>query len=1060
MKNNDKSLFNKSFLQKKLNDYKVEVQNHSSIFRKYDETNKKEESIKADFLNDIFGKILGYEIDISNLEYNLDKEYKTDITAKQVDGVLGFITKDKKDVRVIIEIKGYNTKHLESIEEQAFGYRNKIEGIEWVITSNFREFRLYSSYSGQVKYYSWSLKELSESIEKQKEFYFLLAKDRLFTSQTLNSPTHQLLDENKELEETITQKFYSEYKNIRIKLFTHLSEQNLHKEPTILLSKAQKILDRIIFICFCQNFTLLPDKSLQNVVDNAKYSYEDTTIWKQLKGLFKAINEGWPKKDINKFNGGLFANDIELDELILQDNIFTEVINISKWDFSSDLSVNILGHIFEQSITDLEEIKANITNNLYNKKQGKQKRDGVFYTPDYITQYIVEQAVGGWLNEQKEALGINELTPQEISNEKNKKNKKTINPNQELINRYKLYAEKLKQIKVLDPSCGSGAFLIAVFNYLEKEWIILSEKLRELGDENETTFFAYDRNYKDILKNNIYGVDINPESVQITKLSLWLKTAKKTEELITLDNNIKCGNSLIDDASIETGFYINNNGKQVSLAFNWQQEFSNVFANGGFDVIVGNPPYVGQKGNSLLFSSFKELYPQFYERKQDLYYYFIYKSFLLLINNGYISFIIPPYFLTATSAKNLRKEILKNQIKSILEIKAKVFNTASIHSLIFLFKKYHPSNNMFNIYQLKPTKEENILINKYDQNKLTQDNWYILGGDADIDIKIDYQNLGDIAKITPGIQSGLDKAYVITKEKLSQFNEEERKFIKKFYKNSHIQRYNIKNNEQYIIITNEIDSISKYPNIEKHLIRFKNDLDKRFRNFTLKNADKHEKWWFMFGYRPNTNFEGSKILIPYRSSQNNFVVSTSEFYASIDVFYIDILIEDFNLYYLNSILSSKVIYYYLLKHCKMKGQVFEFYQEPLKKLPIPKISEEEQKPFVEKAQQMLALNKQLYEIINDMLKIVQVDLGVSKITKNLEKWHKLTTTEFFNEVAKQNKQLSIDKKSKWIQYFEEQKAKANSLQNQITATDNEIDAMVYKLYELTEEEIKTIEEAI
>jgi adenine-specific DNA-methyltransferase len=180
--------------------------------------------------------------------------------------------------------------------------------------------------------------------------------------------------------------------------------------------------------------------------------------------------------------------------------------------------------------------------------------------------------------------------------------------------------------------------------------------------------------------------------------------------------------------------------------------------------VVGNPPYVGQKGNSELFVPFQKIYPEFYDRKQDLYYYFIYKGLSLLNKNGYISYIFPPYFLTVTSAINLRKEILNNQIKNLLEIKANVFESASIHSLIFLLKKNKINDNNFNIYKLE---KEITLLNSYNQNILDNNNWYILRKQNDIEIKVECKMLGgEIAKISPGIQTGFDKAYIMQKRRI------------------------------------------------------------------------------------------------------------------------------------------------------------------------------------------------------------------------------------------------------------------------------------------------------
>ena len=216
MKPDQTPLFNKSFLAKKVAEYKTETKDNSAIFLKWHNDNQKEEALQTNFLNDIFGKVLGYEIDTGEAEFNLLTEYKTQKDGTKVDGVLGFITKDKKDIRVAIELKAKNTTNLDSVEKQAFEYRDKIDGIEWVITSNTNEIRLYSAGSGgRLKYQSWTFLELANSLEKQKEFYFLLSKNNLFTTEKSTSPTHKLLEDNTKEEELIEKRFYNDYKDLR-----------------------------------------------------------------------------------------------------------------------------------------------------------------------------------------------------------------------------------------------------------------------------------------------------------------------------------------------------------------------------------------------------------------------------------------------------------------------------------------------------------------------------------------------------------------------------------------------------------------------------------------------------------------------------------------------------------------------------------------------------------------------------------------------------------------------------------------------------------------------------
>ena len=179
----------------------------------------------------------------------------------------------------------------------------------------------------------------------------------------------------------------------------------------------------------------------------------------------------------------------------------------------------------------------------------------------------MENTVGAWLKErEEEVIKKNSIL---------KKNKEYT-----ILKEYR--DDVLSKIKILDPACGSGAFLIAAFNYLWKEHERVYSEIKEIKNKTaQGELFDFDSISKTILENNLYGVDLNRESVEITKLALWLKTAAKNKKLNSLHNNIKCGNSLIDDKSVAG-----------ELAFDWMKEFSSTMNADGFDVVVGNPPYV------------------------------------------------------------------------------------------------------------------------------------------------------------------------------------------------------------------------------------------------------------------------------------------------------------------------------------------------------------------------------------------------------------------------------------------------------------------------------------
>ena len=346
-----------------------------------------------------------------------------------------------------------------------------------------------------------------------------------------------------------------------------------------LFKKSQKLIDRFLFVFFAEDKGLLPPNSTLRILDDwGKLNELDTDIplYNRFKLYFKYLDEGRKgtdkKAEIFAYNGGLFKPDPILDSLIIDnDLLFTHTKKLSEYDFESQVGVNILGHIFENSLNEIESVNAEIEGQEFDKQKTKRKKDGVFYTPKYITKYIVDNTVGKLCEEKKTELGVIETEYQKSRKGRNKDTIKKLKTNLDD------YRNWLLELTILDPACGSGAFLNQALDFLIKEHTYI--------DELETSLFGSSMVFQNIentiLEKNIFGVDLNEESVEIAKLSLWLRTAQPRRKLNTLNNNIKCGNSLIDDQKIAG-----------DKAFNWQNEFPETFAKGGFDCVIGNPPYV------------------------------------------------------------------------------------------------------------------------------------------------------------------------------------------------------------------------------------------------------------------------------------------------------------------------------------------------------------------------------------------------------------------------------------------------------------------------------------
>ena len=991
------NLFDNAALQKYLH---AQIKNMSSqksdILTRWQSllstTSKNEEQLQTDFLNDIFGDVLGYTYKRGEAETNLEKEEKTELDGQKPDGILGFFNDKSKDVRVVIELKDQKTDldkkqnratDKRSPVEQAFGYVSKYQGVEWVIVSNFKEIRLYKAgYAG--KYHAFTMEELANNPEKQHEFHFLLAKDRLFCRERSKSPVHSL--DTTEKGEEIEKRFYKHYSTLRAEIWHNLLELNKEKHygRNFYLYKAQKLIDRMVFVRFCRENGALDNDAVLEALNN-KYIKGK---YNRMKALFMAMDEDNPEIGIAKFNGGLFATDKDLDCLNISDEIIDKIVILYAHDFGSDLDVNILGHIFEQSISDLE--------NLTGDNEKKRKKDGVFYTPAYITEYILKEAVGSWLADRKAEI-------------KAKENSKDW---------WKEYAQKLKSIKVLDPACGSGAFLVKVFDYLQNEW-------REVEKHIKTEW-----TYKDILTHNIYGVDINPASVGITKLSLWLKTAHHREPLTTLDDNIKIGNSLIDNPDI-AGYYSEFEGKVISeviekdllnqeeiaqiereglkksLAFNWNEEFKQVFESGGFDVVVGNPPYVlVQNLADNMFQYFCNTY-KVAQYKIDLYQIFIEKGLKLLNRDGYISYITPNTFLKNKHAVNLRHIILQKSLTSLRLYNFSVFEGVSVDTLVFAIKntdnvnnvcRVDFSNNILDFISKNYRQSEWVDIVSFSQNE-------VIAKIESKSIPLKESNI----KVYFGIQTHNRTKYVANYPKDSNWFE--------VIDGANINRYNLGKPYEYV-------------------------------NFSA-NAIKS-------GGQKNIYLQ-DRICVRQIGGHPIGTIVKSGIFTLNTIFNI-YNFENVEIHYILSILNSKVIkYYWSLKFYDNKQSFPKIKKDFLLSLPIPQIPITEQTPFITHAQKMLDFTKQFNDLSNKFIKLLGADLGVAKITKKLEKWYNLQADEFFAEVGKQNKNLSLSQKSQWLEHFDTEKQKALAMQNQITKTDAEIDKMVYALYGLSEDEIRVVE---
>jgi len=999
--------------------------------------NIKETSIDQKFLDDFFVSVLGYQGVIGDSEaWNMIPQQKMKVTTNRADGALGYFSNEQEDIRAVIELKDAHTdldspQHRRNDKrtpvQQAFGYDPEAgKSCKWVIVSNFKELRLYH-HSSSNEYEVFSIEKLLEP-ETFKKFYYLLSKENLIAKDG-ESEIEKLYRNNTEEEEQISTKFYGQYKAARIHLFEHLKKNNPEKDEMLLLEKTQKILDRFIFVCFCEDKGLLPTRIFRGTLEQARnviIELEDKN-WTFIQALFKAINDGKPEHDINKFNGGLFAPDDELDTLKLTDAVFEELAKITDYDFDTDLNVNILGHIFEQSISDLEEIKAEINGERLDKKKGKRKKEGIYYTPEYITRYIVENAIGGWLEDRKKELGfydLPELTGKDYESVKVKKRAYNDNIKRHL-DFWEGYKSILENIKVLDPACGSGAFLNQAFDYLYREGQRVNEEIAKL---KRGTHSLVDLD-KSILSDNLYGVDLNSESVEITKLSLWLKTASKHKELTALDENVKCGNSLIDDSEIA--------GEK---AFKWEAEFSGIMRNGGFDVVIGNPPYVfaREKISQIEKDYFSKKYDSS-EYQVNTFVLFTEKAIKAIKSNGMLGFIIPNSILKISSISKLRKIMIdKGSIETIVQLFGYSFENVNVETVVIIYKKGVALTEKVNV--LNVNNEVDLLESNY--RKIATLKWR---DDKEFRflVDIDEKTEAFIEKLRTNsikleekfdVKAGL-QAYEAGKGTPKQTSEDVKNrpydFDYKFDENTH----------EYLE--------------GKDVVRF----DIKWSGTWLRYGG------FLAAPRKFNIFSVPRILIREITAHHprSLICTYVEQIYLNNRSIINILSKNNSTAELKTLLlilnSSLVSYYFQKTTPKSERKMFpKLILKDLREFPI-KLPDNPQ-PFIEKADQMIDLNKQFHQTQNEFLDWLKIQYGLEKQSKKLESFYELDEEAFFVELKKklpkENKNLSPKQTGEIKQYFEDYRQKIIALKNEIEKTDSEIDGMVYELYGLTKEEVEIV----
>lgn len=573
---------------------------------------KNETEVDTQFLDDVFGAALGYQLPSDSPgDYHLDHK-RTIPGMGTADGVLGQFP-DQHVPTAVIELKGVRTdldrdkSNGRTAVQQCWDYLNVMPECPWGIVSNFSEIRLYHKTKGMLAYETFTLQEL-RSPERFSEFYAIFERGGLLKSALSQMPRAlALLEQTEKRQKVVGDELYKAYQWRRWELIDHLiSDEGKDLDEAIRI--AQRILDRIIFIAFCEDRMLLPEKILEHTRANIRpFSRARNPAWEAFLDLFKAIDKGAKGKfEITAYNGGLFAKDDAIDALDLEEDKWTDsFVNFGTFDFSEEVNVEVLGHLFERSITELEKLRIGgvhafratfevsrpvVTGRVSRKGKGRvpapvdkqaefskmpqsaeRKRFGIYYTPPAFTSLIVERTVDAIVEERFAAIAAKQKFDPEARGTQSAA----------ATGRYwRACLECLKGITICDPACGSGAFLIRAYDAMEEHYKSVAFGLGGPGgDKNESD--ALLESIPDlILNHNIYGVDLSAQGVEITQLALWIRSAKKGKTLADLSKHIVHGNSLVSDEVVDP------------KALDWQKTFPTIFKkDGGFTCVIGNPPW-------------------------------------------------------------------------------------------------------------------------------------------------------------------------------------------------------------------------------------------------------------------------------------------------------------------------------------------------------------------------------------------------------------------------------------------------------------------------------------
>lgn len=938
---------------------------------KYHYLSKKylEEEVKIDFINPLFEN-LGW--DVRNKKSLSPFEREVVVEKGETLGRPDYNFRIDGQTKFYMEVKAPH-EPLHKIDHvlQAKSYAWNTKSVFIVLLTDFEEFRLFDAtikpdpkYPDQGLLFELTYDQYLNNLDKllilsknqveQGSLDDLIQKHRV--PKSLRKPVDEsFLEDISRWREELAKDIYK--RNYR-ELEDEIDEGKIRIQVKILNEAVQKILDRLIFIRIAEDRKIIEPKSLLDEVEWWKAGGKRRNLHKRLTDRFLGWNQD--------FNGEILKPG-PCDVLEIDSNLLAKIIEglyFPKCPYLFEvIGVELLGSIYERYLG--KTIKVTPKRVKIEEKPEVRKAGGVFYTPQYIVDYIVKNTVG------------------KIIRGKNPK--------------------QIEKIKILDPACGSGSFLLTAYKTLIDYHLEYYEKHPEKTEQgllfqDVITDFSGTKRLSiekkaNILRNNIFGVDIDPQAVEIAMMGLYLKCLEKEKDLPrkkellpSLARNIRCGNSLISYDIYDQKALFDNEEKDRINPFDWKSKttgFGQIMEEGGFSIVIGNPPY-GAFLSKKELDYLSERYPNSYGNP-DSFFFFIEKGLKLCKKSGFLGMIIPNTWTLIFSGKNFRRFLISNfSIKEIVHFKYKVFARATVDCEILITKKELPQKNIINV------KIESV--EKTKENKIKQKNWIAKDGDI-VSIFSTNQDEKILTKIN------------LYSKKMSHFCTV-KNGIKPFEvgKGNPPQTKEILRNKPYV-------SETKIDNTFVPLLR--GGLINRYENKWKEN------YWVSYGPwlaapRDSKIFFNIKEKIIIRQTADRIIgtLIDNSFVCRNNI-HILLPKEDLEVdlkYILGILNSSLYVYYYNLLNPE-KGEAFaEVKAAHIERLPVRTIDFKNNKL------------KQLYNhIVNLAAKILELNI-------------------------KKNEILAGSIRDK--------------LEREIQITDEKIDELVYEVYGITKDERKTIEKSI